>query len=77
MELLQQPKHCRTIVHDVLLELSDDLARVTEADGYLLLSGLIEGEQSANITHCFEQKGFLLAGKKTAESWCSLLLENN
>lgn len=61
------------IVHDVLLELADDLARVTEAEGYLLLSGLIDGEQSENMKRCFGERGFLLVDKRTDGQWCALL----
>ncbi len=63
------------IVHDVLLELSDDLARTAGA-GSLLLSGLIDGGQSDNITHCFEEKGLAIVEKRTDGQWCALLFEN-
>ncbi|MGI9536570.1 MAG: 50S ribosomal protein L11 methyltransferase [Desulfocapsaceae bacterium] len=62
------------IVHDVLLELSDDLARVTGDGGSLLLSGLIEGEQGENIAQCFSDKSFRLIEKRTDGQWCALLL---
>ncbi len=65
------------IVHDVLLELSEDLARVTQAGGSLILSGLLDGDQSDSMVRCFAQKGFVLAGRKTAENWSSLLLAKN
>lgn len=61
------------IVHDVLLELADDLARVTGAEGYLLLSGLIDGEQSENMERCFGERGFRLVEKRTDGQWCALL----
>ena len=63
------------IVHDVLLELSDDLARVAREGGALLLSGLIDGQQGENITQCFEGKGFQLIEKRTDGQWCALLLK--
>ena len=65
------------IVHDVLLELSEDLARVTGEDGALLLSGLIDGNQSINITQCFERMGFRLIDKRTDGQWCVLLLQRS
>ncbi len=63
------------IVHDVLLELSNDLARVTGDGGALLLSGLIDGRQSENIAQCFEGKGLWLIEKRTDGQWCALLLK--
>ncbi len=65
------------IVHDVLLELADDLARLTEEGGTLVLSGLLEGDQSDNLVHCFEQRTFHLKQKRTAGQWCSLLFEKS
>lgn len=65
------------IVHDVLLELSDDLARVAVDGGALLLSGLIDGEQDENISQCFEDKGFRLIEKRTDGQWCALLLKKS
>ena len=64
------------IVHDVLLELSADLARVTGSGGSLLLSGLIDGDQSDNISRCFMERNFELVEKRTDGQWCALLLKN-
>ena len=63
------------IVHDVLLELSDDLDRVAGDGGALLLSGLVDGQQGENITQCFGDKGFQLIEKRTDGQWCALLLK--
>ena len=63
------------IVHDVLLELSDDLARVAGDGGALLLSGLIDGQQGEGIAQCFGDKGFRLIEKRTDGQWCALLLK--
>ncbi|NNK56215.1 MAG: 50S ribosomal protein L11 methyltransferase [Desulfofustis sp.] len=62
------------IVHDVLLELSKDLGRVASG-GSLLLSGLMDGNQSENIIHCFVDKGFQLIEKHTDDHWCALLFD--
>ena len=63
------------IVHDVLLELSADLARVTGEGGSLVLSGLLEGAQCDTITRSFEEKGFHLVDTRTAGQWCALLMK--
>ena len=63
------------IVHDVLLDLSDELARVTVENGFLILSGLICGDQSTSIRSCFEQKGFELVDQKLEDQWCALKMK--
>ena len=64
------------IVHDVLFELSIDLSRVA-GEGSLLLSGLIGGSQSVNITQCFEKMGFHLVDERTDGQWCALLMKKS
>lgn len=61
------------IVHDTLLEIADELARLTAERRYLLLSGLIDGPQSENMQSCFGGKGFQLVDRRTDGLWCALL----
>ncbi len=63
------------IVHDVLLELADDLARLTKAGGLLILSGLLDGEQSRKLVGCFEKKALTLKSTRTDGQWAALLFE--
>lgn len=63
------------IVHDVLVELSDHLAKAARDGGFVLLSGLIEGDQSSNLVRIFEQKGFQLKRQLSDDPWCALLLK--
>ncbi|MEJ2056813.1 MAG: 50S ribosomal protein L11 methyltransferase, partial [Desulfofustis sp.] len=63
------------IVHDVLLEISDDLARLTKDGGLLILSGLLAGEQVQNLVHCFEQKSFTVMKKRKDGPWAALLFQ--
>lgn len=65
------------IVHDVLVELSDHLAGVVRDNGFVLLSGLIEGDQSSNLIRIFERKGFRLKQLLSDEQWCALLLQKS
>lgn len=65
------------IVHDVLLELSEDLSKAAGEMGSLLLSGLIDGIQSDNIALCFAEKGFKLVDKRTDGQWCALLMSRS
>lgn len=63
------------IVHDVLVELSDHLAAAAREGGLVLLSGMIEGDQSSNLVKIFEQKGFQLKRQLADDPWCALLLQ--
>ena len=63
------------IVHDVLLELAEDLARVTSEGGILILSGLIRGGQTITITNCFSKHGFLLIQELEEGEWSALKLK--
>jgi ribosomal protein L11 methyltransferase len=60
------------IVHDVLLTLADDLIRVTEKGGYLILSGLLAEGQVGNIREVFCNKGLTLAGEKYRDEWAAI-----
>jgi ribosomal protein L11 methyltransferase len=62
------------IVHDVLLELAPDLARLTEDGGQLILSGILAGEQVTNIVACFTRLGFSLIRQEQKKEWMTLLL---
>lgn len=63
------------IVHDILVELSEHLAEAACEGGHVLLSGLIDGEQSTNLIRVFEQKGFQLKQQQSDDPWCALLLQ--
>jgi ribosomal protein L11 methyltransferase len=63
------------IVHDVLLDLADDLNRLIAADGRLILSGILTGEQSDNIIRQFSMRGFCLKKHLQQKEWSALLLE--
>jgi ribosomal protein L11 methyltransferase len=60
------------IVHDVLLILADDLIRLTEKGGYLILSGLLAEGQVGNIREVFCSKGLTLAGEKYRDEWSAI-----
>ena len=62
------------IVHDTLLDLAGELARVTGEHGNLLLSGLICGTQVASLLDCFTALSFRCAGQLQDGEWCALHL---
>lgn len=63
------------IVHDVLIDLAEDLTRVTQADGCLALSGLISGTQVENIVREFGSRSFTLLEEVHEAEWSGLLLK--
>jgi len=60
------------IVHDVLVAMADDLARLTIAGGTLILSGILAGKQVDNIKNTFEKRGFVLIQQETSQEWSAL-----
>jgi ribosomal protein L11 methyltransferase len=60
------------IVHDVLVSMSSDLTRLTAAGGTLILSGILTGEQVANIINVFTANGFQLSGQESLQEWSAL-----
>jgi ribosomal protein L11 methyltransferase len=60
------------IVHDVLIELAEDLQKVTSPGGVLILSGLIYGDQTRSIGDCFKRLGFRLVQEKQEGEWGAL-----
>lgn len=63
------------IVHDVLIIMADDLARLTADGGTLILSGILAGEQVENIIKVFVAKGLLPSGQRSRQEWAALRFE--
>lgn len=60
------------IVHDVLIGMAGDLSRLTADGGILILSGILTGEQAANIIEVFSACGVRLTGRKADQEWEAL-----
>ncbi len=60
------------IVHDVLLDLADDLTRLTAERGFLILSGILVGDQVANILKAFTGKGYKVLDSEERKEWAAL-----
>jgi ribosomal protein L11 methyltransferase len=60
------------IVHDVLISMADELTRLTAESGKLILSGVLAGEQVANIIAVFTAKGLHLSGQESRQEWAVL-----
>lgn len=62
------------IIHDTLLEVAETLSHLTEHGGALVLSGILQGQQTENIIRCFAGKGFRLVRCEQLSEWSALLL---
>ena len=60
------------IVHDVLIDLAEDLTRLTAEEGVLILSGILVGQQVVSIKRFFAGKGFLLLDQEERKEWAAL-----
>ncbi len=68
---------CANIIHDVLVNMSEDFERLLEKGGQLIISGILQGEQVENIIKCFSNNNFQLQEEKAEKEWAALLFTNN
>ncbi|MFH7321632.1 50S ribosomal protein L11 methyltransferase [Desulfurivibrio sp. D14AmB] len=59
------------ITTDVLLRLATTLAAATRPGGYLILAGILAGEQEQAIHRCFRELGLELAAHPRQEEWAA------
>jgi ribosomal protein L11 methyltransferase len=64
------------IIHDVLIALANDLKKVTESCGILVLSGLIYGDQTRSIIERFQKIGFRLLQEEQDGEWGAVKFKN-
>jgi len=63
------------IVHDALLALAPDLARLTAPDGVLILSGILAGQQEKTLLRHFASLGFSPRDQRRQDEWAALRLD--
>jgi len=63
------------IIHDALLALAVDLARLTVPGGVLILSGILAGEQEVSIVRHFAALGFSPREQRRQGEWAALRLD--
>lgn len=63
------------IIHDVLIEMAADMRRVTEIGGKLILSGILDGEQTESAISFYEKNGFDLQKRRNLKEWTALLFK--
>ncbi len=61
------------IIHDILIDLADDLVRLMAIGGKLILSGILTGAQCENIREHFTRKGLRLERHLQKKEWSALL----
>ncbi len=61
------------IVHDILLDISTDLTRLTANNGVLILSGILVGEQVESVVSRFVESGFVLKKEEVRGEWVALM----
>jgi ribosomal protein L11 methyltransferase len=65
------------ITHDTLAGMSECLTRLLEPQGYLVLSGILKGEQEHSICDIYTGKGLHLTKAQTMDEWAALLFQKD
>jgi ribosomal protein L11 methyltransferase len=65
---------CANIVHDVLVNLAPDIARLLSPGGRLVLAGILRGSQEKNIINIYREMNINLFKRAQEDEWASLLL---
>lgn len=65
------------ITHDTLAEMSECLTRLLDTQGYMVLAGILKGEQEHSICEIYTEKGLHLTKTLTKDEWAALLFQKN
>jgi ribosomal protein L11 methyltransferase len=60
------------ITHDVLAELAKPLVRLMHPNGFLVVSGILQGDQEHSILEMYEKQGLRYIQKLTKDEWVAL-----
>lgn len=63
------------IVHDVLIAIAEDVKRLVEPGGRLILSGIVEGPQVASIKEEYLKHGFTAVQTEIVEEWAAVSMQ--
>lgn len=78
-ELTQKRKPYDLIIANILAsalrEMAADLRAVSDENGYVILSGILN-EQAQSVIECYEQQGLRLKNRINIEEWSTLVLQN-
>lgn len=62
------------ITADVLTEMAGEFVRLLSGKGFLVLAGILRGEQEEAIEHTFRRLGFEVSGKEKKDEWVAFLM---
>lgn len=62
------------ITHDILADLAKLLTGLIKPQGFLVLSGILKGEQEHSISAIYAKQGFVCIKSLTKDEWSALLL---
>lgn len=65
---------CANIVHDVLVEMAEQLTRLTTPGGHLVLAGILKGQQEDNIKAVYSALGWQMLAQRHQDEWAALHL---
>ncbi len=67
---------CANIIHGVLVEMAPQMSGLLEKQGWLVLAGILQGEQEENIIKVYGQAGLRLEQTLYEDEWVALLLRS-
>jgi Ribosomal protein L11 methylase len=71
------PLVCANIVHDVLATIAGTLANLTMPGGWLVLAGILSGDQEDSIIRIYRACGLQPLDRLYQEEWTALLLQRD
>jgi len=71
------PLICANIIHDVLVDMAHTLALLAAPGGYLVLAGILSGDQETNIIRVYRELGWQPLDRLHQEEWAALLLRRD
>ncbi len=63
------------ITHDILAGLAETLTRLINSRGFLILSGILAGDQENSIGTIYGREGVVLIKRRAQDEWAALLLQ--
>jgi len=65
---------CANIIHDVLVDMAPNIVQLLADKGYVVLAGILQGEQEENISDIYQGLGLTVKKALYEDEWVSLLL---
>ena len=68
---------CANIIHDVLVDMAPTIMRLAENNSYIILAGILNGEQEKNLEQVYLDNGMQLVRAEHDDEWVALLLQKS